>query len=78
MEVSDANLQTLAGYLQQTLSPDVAVRKQGRIFIHVENYMLIIAFITHTCIKDIHWFKKNNVHPLLYQNTLSFLWCLFF
>ena len=36
MEVSDANLQTLAGYLQQTLSPDVAVRKQGRIFIHVE------------------------------------------
>ena len=70
MEVSDANLQTLAGYLQQTLSPDVAVRKQGRIYICVENYMLIIAFITHTCIKsnDIHWFKKS-VHPLLYQNT---------
>ena len=30
MEVTDANLQSLAGYLEQTLSPDAAVRRAGK------------------------------------------------
>lgn len=30
MEVTDANLQTLAGYLEQTLSPDAGTRRAGK------------------------------------------------
>lgn len=30
MEISDDNLRTLGQYLQQTLSPDVNVRKPGK------------------------------------------------
>jgi hypothetical protein len=31
MEVTDANLQTLAGYLEQTLSPDAGIRRAGKL-----------------------------------------------
>lgn len=31
MEVTDANLQTLAGYLEQTLSPDAGIRRTGKL-----------------------------------------------
>lgn len=46
MEVSDANLQALAGYLQQTLSPDISVRKQAEQFLESvegnQNYGLLL------------------------------------
>lgn len=32
MEVNNENLQLLAGYLQQTLSPDPNVRRPGKLF----------------------------------------------
>lgn len=30
MEISDENLQTLARYLQETLNPDVNIRRPGK------------------------------------------------
>ena len=32
MELNEGNLQALAGYLQQTLSPDPSVRRAGKYF----------------------------------------------
>lgn len=32
MEISDENLQTLARYLQETLNPDVNIRRPGKIW----------------------------------------------
>lgn len=41
MEISDENLQTLARYLQETLNPDIAVRRPGkfmRYYSDLKNY----------------------------------------
>lgn len=46
MEVSDANLQALAGYLQQTLSPDISVRKQGTLIMIVIE-CIVMAITAH-------------------------------
>ena len=42
MEVTDANLQTLAGYLQNTLNPDAAQRKSGMWIKAVNSVITII------------------------------------
>ena len=41
MEVTDANLQQLAGYLEKTLLPDVTERRGGMYFIMAEIYDIL-------------------------------------
>ncbi|CAG9813279.1 unnamed protein product [Phaedon cochleariae] len=51
MEISDENLQTLARYLQQTLSPDVNIRRPAEKFLEGvevnQNYPLILLNLIH-------------------------------
>ncbi|KAJ8926069.1 hypothetical protein NQ315_009924 [Exocentrus adspersus] len=51
MEISDENLRTLGGYLQQTLSPDVNVRRPAEKFLEGvevnQNYPLLLLNLVH-------------------------------
>lgn len=44
MELNDTNFQTLAQYLQQTLSPDPSVRRPGKIFFWL-SFLEIFSYI---------------------------------
>ena len=46
MEVTDANLQALAGYLEKTLTPDPTERKGGLWFIYLFYIQIYIALWT--------------------------------
>ncbi|KAK6166863.1 hypothetical protein SNE40_023474 [Patella caerulea] len=58
MEINDTNLQALASYLQQTLSPDKDIRKQAEKFLEsVEvnhNYSLLLLHLMDKVEVDIH------------------------
>lgn len=47
MEVTEANLQTLASYLQQTLSPEAKIRRAGmsnfKVCLHAKERPLLVA-----------------------------------
>lgn len=47
MEVTDSNLQSLAGYLEQTLSPDASVRKAGNFTL---NEAYIVDILVCKCV----------------------------
>ena len=48
MEITDGNLQTLAGYLEKTMAPEPDIRKPGTFFlwvcIHVMLYSCLFSF----------------------------------
>lgn len=55
MELNDSTLQTLAGYLQQTLSPDQTVRRQA------EKFLESVEIQQHYPLLLLHLLDKDNV-----------------
>lgn len=75
MEVSDANLQALAGYLQQTLSPDISVRKQGTLIMIVIE-CIVMAITAHYLICSNQTFLKSryDIELVVFLWQLSSFW----
>ena len=66
MEITDGNLQTLAGYLEKTMAPEPDIRKPGTflgggggggICIHVMLYSCSFSFKSNSCFKTIFFYK---------------------
>ncbi|PVD23451.1 hypothetical protein C0Q70_16723 [Pomacea canaliculata] len=58
MEITDSNLQALAGYLQQTLSPEAQIRKQAERFLESvernQNYGLLLLHLMDKSDIELH------------------------
>lgn len=62
MEISDDNLRTLGQYLQQTLNPDVSVRKPGMNILYFVNIIFITLLLAEKFLEGV---EVNQNYPVL-------------